>query len=85
VVCVGEPLPLTVLPPRDPVVQVPAPRPSGETVAAFAREVAESLRRSYPPELWLEILQAAAEELDGSEPGTGRHARRAAPAGDPPQ
>ncbi len=73
VVCVGEALPLSApAPVATPVV--PAPRPSGETLAAFGREVAEAIRRAYPPELWLAILQAAADELDNTDAGTGRHA-----------
>jgi hypothetical protein len=83
VVCVGEPMPLTVPEPATPAepgrggfVEVPQPRSSSETVAAFGHAVAEHLRAVYPPDLWLDILQAAAEELDPPPPRTGRHAPR---------
>ncbi len=98
VVCVGDPLPLTVPPPAQPgvatgaalavggFVEVPGPRSVAVTVASYGRAVAEHLRAVYPPELWLDILQAAAEELEPPRP-RGRHATTAtvaAPTADPP-
>jgi DNA helicase IV len=75
VVCAGDPLPL-VAPERPATPVVPAPRVSEETVAHFGRELAESIRQAYPSELWLAVLQAAAEELEPPPPRAGRHSHR---------
>jgi DNA helicase IV len=76
VVCAGDPLPL-VAPERQPAPAPPAPGISADEVRAYGRELAASIRRAYPPEVWLAVLQAAADELEPpAPPRAGRHSHR---------
>jgi AAA domain/UvrD-like helicase C-terminal domain len=78
IVCVGEPLPLSVPEPPAPPVAGPAPGLDPHQVDLLARQVAAAVSGGAPTPLWDEVLDRAAAVLDrqrGAREPAGRHRR----------
>ena len=75
IVCVGEPVPLS---PPEPAPPAPPPPGDPQQLQRLAQQVATAVAGAAPAPLWDEVLERAAQLLDGQRGGgapTGRHRR----------